>query len=68
MLEVIKQSYGNVKSVIWKFLNVVGIIKESQNTNPLLKILSLLLNINNKYISYSAVNTPEVAELYFRLF
>ena len=68
MLEVVKQSYGNVKSVIWKFLNVVGIIKESQNTNPLLKILSMLLKINTKYASYNSVNTPEVAELYFRLF
>ena len=28
----------------------------------------MLLKINTKYASYNAVNTPEVAELYFRLF
>ena len=30
--------------------------------------MSLLLKMNTKYTSYSEVNTPEVADLYFRLF
>jgi hypothetical protein len=65
---VVKQSYGNVKSVVWKFLNLVGIIKHSENSSPLLKIISLLFNINQKYSTYDSVNTPEVANLYFQLF
>lgn len=54
---MIKQSYGNVKSVMWKFLNVVSMIKQSQNANPLLKAISVILKINDKYEMYDAINT-----------
>ncbi len=43
---MIKQNYGNGKSVIWKFLSAVSIVKQNQS-NPLLKVLSVLLKINH---------------------
>lgn len=45
---MIRQSYGNGKSVIWKFLNVVSMIKQ-YNSNPVLKVISVLLNVNDRY-------------------
>jgi hypothetical protein len=53
---MIRQSYGNGKSVIWKFLNVVSMIKQN-HSNPLLKVISILLNVNDRYSQYSLVNT-----------
>ncbi len=64
---MIKQNYGNGKSVIWKFLSAVSIVKQNQS-NPLLKVLSVLLKINHKYALYNCVNTQEVADIYFHLF
>ena len=68
LLEVIKQNYGNVKSVTWKFLSVVGTIKQNENSTALMKVVSLLLKINHRYALYNDVNTLELADLYFRLF
>lgn len=64
---MIRQSYGNGKSVIWKFLNIVSLVKQHSN-NPLLKVISILLNVNERYAQYTPVNTPEIADLYFHLF
>ena len=49
-------------------MSLVGMVKQSENNNALLKIVSLLLKVNSRYASYNVVNTPEVADLYFRLF
>lgn len=68
LLEVIKNSYGNIKSVIWKFLSIVTVIRTHANGNSLLKIVSLFLKINEQYALYSEVNREELPELYFRLF
>ena len=57
LLEVIKQNYGNVKSVLKKFLNIVSSIRQQQEHNSLLKIISILLKINPKYEQYNHVNT-----------
>ena len=68
LLEVIKQSYGNVRSVLSKFLNVVGTVKHHENYSPFIKVISLLLKTNEVYVGYNEVNTLEVADLYFRLY
>jgi hypothetical protein len=68
LLEVIRNSYGNSKSVIWKFLSIVTVIRSHANANSLLKIVSLFLKINDHYAAYGEVNREELPELYFRLF
>lgn len=57
LLDVIKNSYGNSKSMIWKFLNIVSIIHNHANTNSLLKIASLFLKVNPNYALYDELNT-----------
>ncbi len=68
LLDVTKTSYGNLKSVIWKFLGVVALIRRSQHTNPLIKIVSILLKINDHFQPYTPINTPELTDIYFQLF
>ena len=43
-------------------------IRQNENHNAFLKIISLLFRINNTYRIYHDINTIEVADLYFRLY
>lgn len=52
LLDVIKQSYGNTKLVLSKFLNIIGVIKQNENYSAFMKIVSLLFNINSGYAEY----------------
>lgn len=68
LLDVIKQSYGNTKLVLSKFLNIIGVIKQNENYSAFMKIVSLLFNINSGYAEYKQINTSEIANIYFRLY
>ncbi len=47
---------------------MVSLLKINHSTNPLMKIISILIKINEKYAIYNQVNTSEVGDLYFQLF
>lgn len=56
LLEVVKNSYGNTKSVIWKFLSIVSIIKSNSQSSSVLKIIAVFLKANEKFKFYDEVN------------
>lgn len=46
----------------------MALIRRCQQANPLIKIVSILLKINDHFLPYAPINTPELTDIYFQLF